>query len=387
MPEPHRPPPSARLSSLDQFRGYTVLGMFLVNFVAGYKEVPRWLHFEHTYCSYHDTIMPQFFLAVGFALRLAYLRRRTVDGPGTTYWKFVKRGLGLILLGVVVYHLTGRYDAWDRLAAAWDRDGPAGFLLGAVKRGPFEALTHIGLTTLFVLPVLAAPGWVRVLYAAAAGGLHVWASIAGYYAWNMAAPPGIDGGPLGFLTWTVPTIAGTLAHDWVTRDPAARTGGVGHLLVWGAGLMLLGYGLSCLNRVTPPDTPSDSAAVTDYLAEPPFVPPADKARAEAERNYWTMSQRAGSVTYLLFATGFGLAVVAAFRVACDGWGLRWGYLDLLGRNALAGYLVHGLVADAVKPFAPRDAPGGYVWAAFAVYLGVTTLFLRYLDRNRMYLRL
>ena len=60
--------PTQRLASLDQFRGYTVLGMFLVNFVAGYRHVPRWLHFEHTYCSYHDTIMPQFFLAVGFAL-------------------------------------------------------------------------------------------------------------------------------------------------------------------------------------------------------------------------------------------------------------------------------------------------------------------------------
>jgi hypothetical protein len=100
-----------------------------------------------------------------------------------------------------------------------------------------------------------------------------------------------------------------------------------------------------------------------------------------------MSQRAGSAPYLLFATGFGLAVLAGFRAACDGWGLRSGYLGLLGRNALAGYLIHGLVADAVKPFAPRDAPAWYVWAAFAVYLGVTTLILRYLDRNRLYLRL
>ena len=45
------------------------------------------------------------------------------------------------------------------------------------------------------------------------------------------------------------------------------------------------------------------------------------------------------------------------------------------------------MADAVQPFAPRDAPGWYVGAAFAVYLGVTTLILRYLDRNRLYLRL
>jgi len=386
-PRPDRDTPSTRLSSLDQFRGYTVLGMFLVNFVSGYREVPRWLHFEHTYCSYHDTIMPQFFLAVGFALRLGYLRRRATTGLLATYGKFVRRGLGLILLGVIVYHLTGRYDAWDRLVADWQSDGPAAFLLRATKRGPFEALTHIGLTTLFVLPVLGARGRVQVLYAAAAGGLHVWLSLAGYYAWNMAAPPGIDGGPLGFLTWTIPTIAGTLAHDWVMRDPASRTGGAGTTLAWAVGLMLLGYGLSCLNRVTAPNAPPESPALTDYVADPPFVPPADKARAEAERNYWTMSQRAGSVPYLLFATGFGLAVLAAFRLACDGWGLRWGYFGMLGRNALAGYLIHDLVADAVKAFAPRDAPAWYVWCAFAVYLGMVSVVLRYLDRNRYFFRL
>ena len=92
----------------------------------------------------------------------------------------------------------------------------------------------------------------------------------------MAAPPGIDGGPLGFLTWTIPTVAGTLAHDWVVRDPAARTAGAGTMFGWAVGLMLLGYGLSCLNRATPPNAPPDPSAVTDYLAQPPFVPPADR---------------------------------------------------------------------------------------------------------------
>ena len=379
--------PAPRLSSLDQFRGYTVLGMFLVNFVAGFQQVPRWLHTEHTYCSYHDTIMPQFFLAVGFALRLTFLRRRAADGAAAAYRKVVKRGLGLMLLGVVLYHLTGSYDSWDRLAEAWHRDGVWKFLLAALKRGPFETLTHIGLTTLFVLPVIAAPGWVRVVYAAAAGALHAWLSLAFYYAWNMTEPVGIDGGPLGFLTWTIPLVAGTLAHDWVTRDPADPTGGAGAMLTWGAVLMLLGYGLSCLNRTTSPNELPDSPTVTAYLAPAPFVPPADARRAEAGRNYWTMSQRAGSVTYMTFAAGFGLVVLAAFRVASDGWRLRWDYFGLLGRNALAGYLIHGLVAGAVKPFVPQDAPAAYVWAAFAVFLGVTSLFLRYLDKNRLYLRL
>ena len=72
---PAPPPPSGRIVSLDQFRGYTVAGMLLVNFLGGYAAVPAVLKHHNTYCSYADTIMPQFFFAVGFAFRLTFLRR------------------------------------------------------------------------------------------------------------------------------------------------------------------------------------------------------------------------------------------------------------------------------------------------------------------------
>jgi hypothetical protein len=223
---------------------------------------------------------------------------------------------------------------------------------------------HIGVTCLWVLPVIAAAGWVRVLFAAASGGLHVWLSLIWYYQWNLTPPAGIDGGPLGFLTWAIPAIAGTLAHDWVTVTPRP----VRLMVMVGVLLMVLGTGLSFRFN-------DDSSF--------PFVPP-DQALA---LNYWVMSQRAGSVTYLLFATGFAFAVYAAFLVACDRWGWRWGYLDLLGRHALAGYVIHEMVSGAVKPFVPKDSPGWYVALGFAIYLGVTTVFLRHLDRHKLYLRL
>ena len=66
-----------RIVSLDQFRGYTVAGMLLVNFLGGFRRrYPPVLKHHNTYCSYADTIMPQFFFAVGFAYRLTFLRRR-----------------------------------------------------------------------------------------------------------------------------------------------------------------------------------------------------------------------------------------------------------------------------------------------------------------------
>ena len=70
-------PATNRIASLDQFRGYTVAGMFLVNFVGSFAVTPLILKHHNTYCSYADTIMPQFFFAVGFAFRLTFGRRAT----------------------------------------------------------------------------------------------------------------------------------------------------------------------------------------------------------------------------------------------------------------------------------------------------------------------
>lgn len=357
-------PQPDRLASLDQFRGYTVLGMFLVNFVGGRDHVADVLKHHHTYCSYADTIMPQFLLAVGFGMRLSFLRRQAREGARSTYVHFLKRCLALVLLGILVYHLTGNYSKWDDLTTSFTQD-PGKFLLTTFKRMPFEALVHIAVTSLFVLPVIAAPGWVRVLFAAAAGGLHVWLSVdKGYYTWNMSSPVGIDGGPLGFLTWSIPLIAGTLAHDWVMSNsqPLLRSVFVG--------LLLMALGIVLAWRY------NESATL-------PFIKP----EGEPVRNYWLMSQRAGSVTYLLFGAGFGLLIYALFRIVCDHWGVRWGYLDLLGRHALWGYIIHDMVSGVVSPFVPKDSPAWWVGAAFLVYLGITSLFLWYLDRNKLALKL
>ena len=56
-----------------------------------------------------------------------------------------------------------------------------------------------------------------------------------------------------------------------------------------------------------------------------------------------------------------------------------------GRNALAAYILHGLVAGAVKPYVPNDVPGWYVASGFGVYFLITYLFIRYLERTGIYL--
>jgi surface polysaccharide O-acyltransferase-like enzyme len=145
--------------------------------------------------------------------------------------------------------------------------------------------------------------------------------------------------------------------------------------------MVLGYGLSCLNAVTPPNAQDSALSTPDYFVAPPFVPPSKPV------NYWTMSQRAGSVSYLVFGAGFSLALFALFVLVCDRWSLRLGLFRTLGTNALAAYVIHDLVMEAVKPWTPKDAPLWFVFLMFGVFLAICYLFVRYLERHRIHLRL
>src|SRR4029077_3217551 len=92
----------SRIDSLDQFRGYTVAGMILVNFLGSFQCVPAVFKHHNTYFSYADSIMPSFHFAVGFALRLVLLKRIAAVGAGRAYRSIVRRCFGLILLSTIV---------------------------------------------------------------------------------------------------------------------------------------------------------------------------------------------------------------------------------------------------------------------------------------------
>jgi predicted acyltransferase len=397
-PSPQQNTTGLRIVSLDQFRGYTVAGMFIVNFLGSYAAVPYILRHHHDYCSYADTIMPHFLFAVGFAFRLTFERRVQREGGRAAYGRVIRRLLGLVLVSMVIYAPGHAAETWDRLQQIG-----LGALARPLKREWFQTLMHIAVTSLWVLPVIRASAGVRIAFAVVSALVHVVLSYWFNYIWVNTDPVGIDGGPLGFLTWTIPTITGTLACDAMTTGAAPR---LGRLCGWAGALMALGWVLSCGTRLY--DVPADQVrsrraqrladdpvlprveslrgrSVTSLLAEPPFVPPPDERHRKW--NYWMMSQRGGTLSYLTFGAGLSLLVFLGFHIACDRWGRRLRLFETFGTNALAAYILHGLVDNAVSPFVPRDAPGWYVTAAFAVFFGVTWLMVWTLERNRIFLRL
>lgn len=365
-----------RLVSLDQFRGYTVLGMFLVNFVGSFELIKtHWplLKHHHTFCSYADTIMPHFLFAVGFAYRLTFLRRRDSHGTASAYIHAWRRNLGLLLVAFVVHNLDGRYEAWAQLSEM----GWWGVLQTGFQRSFFQTLAHIAVTSIWIMPVIGAkPGW-QIGYAIGSGVLFHVLSEFGYYEWEMTRP-GIDGGPLGFLGWTIPALLGSLTYDMVV---SGRPWLLTRLVGWGCAVMALAYGLSCLNLITSPNSVPSGSGWQAYLVEPPFVPPTRPV------NIWTMSQRAGAISYVAFGGGLSMVVYALFILACDRGTWQLGIFRTLGTNALAGYIIHDLVNAAVKPFVPKDSPLWYVFTGYAVSLAICYLFLRHLEKHRLYLRL
>ena len=125
--------------------------------------------------------------------------------------------------------------------------------------------------------------------------------------------------------------------------------------------------------VIPPQEAWQGRTWKTLLAEPPFVqPPADDPRVDSPPydlhrywNYWMMTQRGGSLSYLTFGAGFSLLVYVLFYILSDMWGVRVGVFRTFGTNALAAYVLADIIGSAVKDFIPRDAPPGTRWPGSA----------------------
>jgi predicted acyltransferase len=405
------PGAAGRIASMDQFRGYTVAAMFVVNFLGGLDAVHPVLKHNNTYFSYADSVLPGFLFAVGFAYRLTLLRRLAQLGPARAYRRVAARALALILLSLVVFGFGASLGPWRELGWADVR----AFCAKLLKADLWEVLAIIGAAQLLTLPVVAAGPAVRAGAMAALVAAHVALSYSFNYDfvygrpnwmdayWGAAGVRAWDGGFFGVLTWSVPLLAGTLAYDAVATAPGPVRA-AGRLAGWGAAVMGLGYLLSCLSTLYDVSdagaTPADKFAASpvlpplgglaarppgSLLAEPPFVrPPAPEVR---RLNYWLMDKRVVTASFTVFATGFCLAAYALFVLACDLAGWRLELFRVLGQNPLAAYILHMPVERVVRALVPADAPLAWGLLGLAVFFTITVGFVRALDRRGIYLRL
>ena len=401
-----------RLASLDQFRGYTVLGMLLVNYFGHHSVCPTILKHSHDYCSFADTIMPQFLFAVGFAMRLSIGKRLQEQGRLVAYARMVRRLLGLALISLVVYKVGPRATNWAQLQelGLWQA------LHEPIKRDWFQTLMHIAATSLWILPVVHCKPSIRIGWMLGSASLHVWVSYLFNFDWVNSAPRGIDGGPLGFLTWSIPTLVGSLACDTLFKSSHAKQIGskiLGRIMVSSFILMLLGYCISCgtrfydvdalqvetlekigdsvdpvipsLERINAKIASAKEKGVMAWFAEPPFIRPPQKELRKW--NYWMMSQRSGTLSYLVFSAGFSLLVFLVFFVVSDLFQVQLSIFRTFGTNALMAYVLHLMTSNAVQPFFPKDSPVWFSLIGLGIFLCVTWLFVRTMEKQGLFVRI
>ncbi len=265
---------AGRIHSIDQFRGYTVLGMFLVNYLGFYPCHYNYHHNDY-FLSYADTIMPSFMFAVGLSFRLTLIKRLAKFGYLKTYFSYFKRSLSLCLISMVMYGVGGSFDSYEKFytnpkndevaTAEWEQfqasqktkdknaadDAPVdeetaqaatkvpphfGDQWGKlakliVKSYLWETLAVIGVAQFFILPLVNLPFWGRVFSLFVLGVGHV--ALTHWFNWQFFFGYTIDGNYIdqaaGLNNW--------MGEIWGTGSNRSWDGGVFGIITWGFAML------------------------------------------------------------------------------------------------------------------------------------------------------
>lgn len=312
---------TARLRSLDLFRGLTVAGMILVNCSGSDEVFPALDHAPWHGMTPADLVFPSFLVVLGVSAALSFAARRARGGTPAQFAAHAAwRAAGLFALGLVVNAVVFREAAGIRWPGVLQRIalcalGTSGFLmLDAPALEPAAAALLLGGYWLLMTRV-PVPGFGPGVLTPE-GNLASWldrALMGGHLESPLQDPEGL----LSTLPALATTLLGLSAGRLVARDGDARA--APRLVAAGALLAALGAAWS---RSFP-----------------------------LNKHLWTSS-------YALVAGGLCLAGLGAVLALGRESPPRGGRaLEALGRRALAAYVLSGW-AYGILEFVPARLPDG-----------------------------
>jgi predicted acyltransferase len=314
-----------RIVSLDQFRGFAIFGMILVNYLGFFEKIPETMKHPHYGMTFANTIAPFFLIAVGMGFRMSLRNRIGKYGKNNSYFTAIKRYLILIIIGVILY-------GPDPVCGMWD------------------ALVDIGFAGLLTLPFILAKKWIRIILAFLY--LIIYQCIftfTGYGEWTMQYS--IDGGPIGVLSWASILFFGTVLMDDLQEQ--SQTIFIKRSLITGFILMTLGYGLSLINP----------------------------------QELWQFSQRSMTMAYPLFSSGLSFIVFVLFYWLADIKKIQIPHLAILGMNPLILYILQNVLIELHGEYLNKNSAVWIAMCGFIVIYLICFVVARYMHRNKFVLKI
>jgi len=134
----------SRLVSIDAFRGFAIVGMVLVNYLAGVAWIPAIVkHAPDIGLTLADLVAPFFIFAIGLTYGLSVRRRIARDGWSGAAGHFARRWLAIIGIGALI-----------TAAEIW---------FGQITGVDWGVLQSIGIAGLITLAVIRLKNWQRAL--------------------------------------------------------------------------------------------------------------------------------------------------------------------------------------------------------------------------------
>jgi predicted acyltransferase len=186
-----------RVRAIDQFRGFAIICMVLINYGMEIETLPGWLkHSPDIGMTFPDLGTPVFVFAIGLTYRLSFQKRLEKDGLRTTLGHFIRRYLAFLGLGALFsagQALLGRSPGmadWGVLQAI----GAAGLVTLLVIQFPTVIRLLVGLILMFGYQALLDRYWLEIV---------------------LNSPPG---GLPGALSWSAILILSTVIADFYHND-------------------------------------------------------------------------------------------------------------------------------------------------------------------------
>ena len=354
-------PKRERLASLDAFRGFDILTMVFVNYIAGMKAIPFFLRHaaaDQDVFTLTDVVFPGFLFIMGVSIPLA-LARRKADGTRTPalLGHVAVRTLGLLFLGVLLVNE-------DRFSAA----------ATGIGKDLWYFLATLAVFALWaVVPAAAGPSKKRLRLGLKIGAAVLLAVLVvvfrgqgpdGQVTWLLTSWWGI----LGMIGWCY--LAGSLLFLACRGNGTILAGAVGVMTALYIGgrhgaLDLLGPVNGFLNVGSL--FGSHAAIVTaGMLAGTLFLPGTDIASPRARGRFLAVlgagllaagfvlrplhgfSKINGTESYCLATAGISALVLLLFYLGLDvlKGAKAAAFLRPAGRNPLLAYLLPGLIGNA-----------------------------------------